>query len=150
MKEKREKKWKLMYQRKNKVSRAKQLGFVYPVRVDKRETTQELNLLFVCSQNKWRSPTAEKIYGSKPLINARSAGTCLNARHLISSPDIKWADIIFVMEEKHRTKILSAFPSDTRFKEIVVLGIEDAYKYMDDDLVVRISSAVDAYLKSKE
>jgi predicted protein tyrosine phosphatase len=150
MNERREKDWKLMYQRKNKLHRAKQLGFLYPVASDKRETTQELNLLFVCSRNQWRSPTAEKIYGDKPLINARSAGTSPHARRRIAAMDIKWADIIFVMEEKHRAKIVSSFPGDTRFKEIVVLEIEDSYPYMDPELIARIVSGVEEILKTRQ
>ena len=67
------------------------------------------NLLFICSRNQWRSPTAEEIWRRKPQYNARSAGTSPKARRTVSSSDIRWADIIFVMESKHRNRLVSEF-----------------------------------------
>jgi len=64
------------------------------------------NLLFICSRNQWRSPTAEKIYKKKG-YSARSAGTSPNANKTMSVPDIRWADLIFVMEKKHKNRIIA-------------------------------------------
>jgi predicted protein tyrosine phosphatase len=152
VKEKREKNWKDIYQRKNKLPRAKQLGFVYPVSKDAKEIkkmhqlTEAINLLFVCSRNQWRSPTAEKIYKNKPMINVRSAGTSPSARRSLSSADIQWADIIFVMETKHQSKILADFPGESKHKKIIVMGIEDNYQYMDEELIEEITYCVDAVI----
>ncbi|MEB0262567.1 MULTISPECIES: hypothetical protein [unclassified Mucilaginibacter] len=38
------------------------------------------NLLFICSKNQWRSPTAELLFKGHQLHNARSAGTRDKAR----------------------------------------------------------------------
>ncbi|HWA51618.1 MAG TPA: hypothetical protein VG895_01025 [Patescibacteria group bacterium] len=46
--------------------------------------------------------TAENIYKNDSRFNIRSAGISKNARHTISSKDILWANIILVMENKHR------------------------------------------------
>ena len=60
-----------------------------------------MNVLFVCSKNQWRSPTAEKIFAEDYGIRTRSAGTSSSARHRINQRDLAWADIIMVMEERH-------------------------------------------------
>ena len=105
-----------------------------------------MNLLFVCSRNQWRSPTAEKVVGRWPGVSARSAGTSPRARHTLSIDDIRWADLICAMENKHRNRILANFARDTEGKRIVVLDIPDEYRYMDSELVEEIESAVRALL----
>ncbi len=40
---------------------------------------EQINVLFVCSRNQWRSPTAERMFKGDPMIVARSAGTRLSA-----------------------------------------------------------------------
>lgn len=103
------------------------------------------NLLFVCSRNQWRSPTAEKIFNQKG-YSARSAGTSPNARKTISASDLKWADTIFVMEKKHKNRILAKFTRLLEHKDIYILGIPDDYKYMDPELIVHLETALEAYL----
>jgi len=103
------------------------------------------NILFVCSRNKWRSLTAETIYKNSQQINAKSAGTELNARIKINSKLILWADLILVMESKHREKLLLNFPEETKNKEIIVLEIPDVYKFMDQELIEEIKLAAEPY-----
>jgi protein-tyrosine phosphatase len=105
-----------------------------------------VNLLFVCSRNRWRSPTAEAIYKSRQGHDVRSAGTEPSARVRVSSKDILWADIIFAMEKKHKERILDRFHMETDSKQLVVLDIEDDYEYMDEELVQMIRLSVDHYL----
>ena len=145
----REKNWKYLYTRSNKKHRAKQLGFEYP-RVSKAEmmNRESLKLLFVCSMNQWRSPTAEKVYADKPLVLTRSCGTSKNARKTVRSDDLKWADIVLVMEQKHKQRLLSEFPSEMRYKELHVLEIPDNYQFMDAELIHDISAAVEPILTS--
>lgn len=143
----REKKWKHVYTRSNKLHRGKQLGFEYP-RVSESEMLDRdsVNVLFVCSMNQWRSPTAEKIYAEKPLVNARSCGTNKNAKQKASSDYLKWADVVLVMEEKHRQRLLSQFPGEMRFKELHVLNIQDNYKFMEPELIEKLVNSVDPIL----
>ena len=103
------------------------------------------NLLFVCSRNQWRSPTAETVYRKRG-YSARSAGTSPNARKTISTSDIKWADLIFVMEKKHKNRIVAEFTRLVEHKTIHVLEIPDDYKYMDEELVSFIEDTVESYL----
>jgi predicted protein tyrosine phosphatase len=143
----REKNWKHVYTRSNKLHRAKQLGFEYP-RVSEAELLdrESVKILFVCSRNQWRSPTAEKVYADKPLVLTRSAGTSKNSRKTVNSDDLRWADLVMVMEPKHKERLLAQYPGEMRFKEIHVLDIPDNYRYMDPELVLAITAAVDPIL----
>lgn len=64
-----------------------------------------IKLLFICSRNRWRSLTAEKIFDGVNGHDARSAGTEANARIKVTAGHIGWADMIFVMEKKHLRRI---------------------------------------------
>ena len=94
-----------------------------------------MKILFVCSRNKWRSRTAETIFKNNGLHQIQSAGTEKSARIRITQNMINWADIIFVMEEKHKKRILDKFEIDKQQEKIEVLDIPDEYQYMEDDLV---------------
>ena len=105
-----------------------------------------MNILFVCSKNQWRSPTAEEIYKNSPVYHVRSAGTEAGARIKATAKIIVWADIIFVMEKKHKERLIQKFPDEARAADIVVLNIEDHYKFMDEELVAMIQTGVAPYL----
>ena len=103
-------------------------------------------LLFICSRNQWRSPTAEQIFRKHPLMSVRSAGTSPSARRKVSAEDIRWADVIFVMEEKHKSRLVAEFPRLLDDKTIHVLDIPDEYKYMHPELVEQLEQSVSAIL----
>ncbi|GLU53861.1 low molecular weight protein tyrosine phosphatase family protein [Dyadobacter frigoris] len=105
-----------------------------------------MNILFVCSKNQWRSPTAEEIYKNHESIHVRSAGTEPGARIKITARLISWADIIFVMEKKHKQRLIQRCPDEMSQSKVVILDIEDHYKFMDPELVDMIRSSVDPYL----
>ena len=103
-------------------------------------------LLFICSRNQWRSPTAEEIWRKTSDFSARSAGTSPKAKRTVSPEDIRWADIVFVMEKKHKNRLVAKFTRMLDHKEIHILDIPDDYKYMDPDLIEELESRVNAYL----
>ena len=105
------------------------------------------NILFICSRNQWRSPTAEAIYSAHQHLHVRSAGTSSKARRRLSVKDIRWADLIIVMEEKHRQRIRAEFRDEMRYKAIEVLAIEDRYQFMDPELIDEIRAVVDSNLE---
>ncbi len=105
-----------------------------------------MNLLFVCSRNRWRSLTAETIFKDDQQHVVRSAGTAEDARIKVTEKVITWAELIFVMEKKHKQKLEQKFPSALEGKKVVVLDIEDNYKYMDEELVEMLSVGVAPYL----
>ena len=108
-----------------------------------------MNILFVCSRNRLRSPTAERVFFGTPGINVRSAGTAKDAENVIARDDIEWADLIFVMERHHRKNILEKFRTRTKIitPRIVVLGIPDHYEFMDSDLIEILQAKVTPYLE---
>lgn len=143
----REKNWKHVYTRSEKRHRARQLGFEYPRESETDLVNHEtIKVLFVCSRNQWRSPTAESIYGKRSLVDARSRGTSRNARRTVTAEDLKWADIVFVMEDKHKKRLQSEYPGEIRYKELHVLDIPDVYKFMDPELIAEITAGVDPIL----
>ena len=101
-----------------------------------------MNVLFVCSRNQWRSPTAEQVFRRGYAINVRSAGTANSAKRLISAQDLTWADLICVMEQKHKQRICATFPRLVQFKTIAVLDIPDDYQYMDSELIELLKTSV--------
>ncbi|MDP7020453.1 MAG: hypothetical protein QGG36_31935 [Pirellulaceae bacterium] len=142
-KHQREKKWRYVYTRSDKLHRAKQLGIEYPRQPASQLLDEEsINVLFVCSMNRWRSPTAERVYADHERINTRSRGTSQKARRTISADDIKWADVIFAMDDKHRQQLQSRFPGEMAYAEIHVLDIPDDYQFMDPELIQCIKDAV--------
>lgn len=111
---------------------------------------ESLRILFVCSMNQWRSPTAERVYSDKPLIQVRSGGTDKSARQRVNSGDLKWANLVLVMEQKHKQRLMAAYPDEMRAMEIHVLDIPDSYNYMDAELIDEITAAVDPIIAGKE
>jgi predicted protein tyrosine phosphatase len=103
------------------------------------------NLLFICSRNQWRSPTAEKVYSQKG-FSARSAGTSPNAKRTVSENDIRWATHIFVMEKKHKQRLTAKFSRLVQYKNIITLDIPDDYQYMDDELVSILNESIEHHL----
>ena len=101
-----------------------------------------LNVLFVCSRNQWRSPTGEQVWRRDPRVNVRSAGTSAAARRVVSGGDLEWADVILVMEDKHRSRLLAEHRNLLVGKRLHVLDIPDDYRYMDAELVALLGAPV--------
>lgn len=106
-----------------------------------------MNILFICSRNQWRSRTAEDIYKHSPTHNVRSAGTASSAIVKVSGKLLDWAELIFVMEKRHKDQIKKKFPSELENKEIVVLDIPDEYQYMDAELIEILALSVAPYVQ---
>jgi protein-tyrosine phosphatase len=106
-----------------------------------------MNLLFICSRNKRRSLTAEAIYKNSSAHNVRSAGTGETARIQVSEKMLLWADIIFVMEKRHKQLLEQRFENALHDKQVVVLDIPDEYDYMDEDLIGMLKDAVEYFVK---
>lgn len=105
------------------------------------------NLLFICTQNKFRSPTAENVFSAFEGLECDSAGLAVDAAVSLSPEQIEWADIIFVMEKTHRNKLTKKFRKYLNGKRVIVLGIPDEFEYMDDDLVKLLHAKVPQFLR---
>jgi len=108
-----------------------------------------INLLFICSRNQWRSPTGEAIFRKHPDYNARSAGTSPKAKRTVNAADVTWADIILVMEKKHKNRLVAQFTRMLDHKPIHILDIPDDYGYMDEELVSEIEARVEPILNTE-
>ena len=104
------------------------------------------NVLFVCSANRLRSPTAEQVFSTWPGIETDSAGISKGAEVSLSSEQIEWADIIFVMEKAHRNKLNRKVRSRLNGKRVICLDIPDDYEFMDPVLVRILESRVGRFL----
>lgn len=105
-----------------------------------------LRILFVCSRNQWRSPTAEAIYRNDPRIEARSAGTSSAARYRVTASLLRWADLVLVMEHEHKQRLRDQFPKEFRDVEVAVLNIPDDYQPMDPELIELLLERVEPWI----
>lgn len=106
-----------------------------------------MNLLFICSQNRRRSLTAEKIFNGYNGHKACSAGTETNSRIKVTPGLLGWADIIFCMEKKHVRRIKEKYPDIVEQKKMVCLNINDDYEFMDRELQELLKSCVEEYME---
>ena len=105
-----------------------------------------MHLLFICTYNRWRSLTAERLFANRPGVEVRSAGISASARVKVSPALVKWADLIFVMEDRHRE-----FLEDTMFdlvneKHIICLNIPSGYRYNDPELIELLEKGVEEWM----
>jgi predicted protein tyrosine phosphatase len=92
-------------------------------------------ILFLCSQNKLRSPTGEAVFAGHPTVEVDSAGLNNDAEVPLSDEQVEWADLILVMETVHRNRLNRKFGKSLAGKRIAVLNIPDDYDYMDPVLI---------------
>ncbi len=104
-------------------------------------------LLFVCSENKLRSPTAEAVFADYAGIEAIGAGTNSDAETPVSGDLIEWADFILVMEISHRNKISKKYKELLKDKKLAVLDIPDIYECMDPELIKLLKVRVPKYVR---
>lgn len=109
-----------------------------------------MKLLFICSQNRRRSLTAERIFDGVDGYLVRSAGTEEGARIRVTPGHLGWADVIFVMEKRHQDRLRAKFRQELVGKPIVCLHIADIYEYMDEALIRQLETSVAAYLHDDE
>jgi predicted protein tyrosine phosphatase len=93
------------------------------------------NILFICSQNKLRSPTAETIFCDIEGFKVLSAGLNNDAEVPITSELVEWAETIFVMEKAQKNKLQKKFRKYINKQRVICLDIPDDYEYMQPELV---------------
>ena len=100
------------------------------------------HVLFVCSQNRLRSPTAEQVFSNREGFEVASAGVNPEADTPVSPELLEWADVIFVMEPAHRNKLATKFRAHLKSQRIVCLDIPEEFDYMDPALVKLLEAKV--------
>ena len=107
-----------------------------------------MKVLFICSQNQLRSPTAEAVFSAYPGIEAKSAGTAIDAEKPVTQEIIAWADMIFAMEGLHYRLLKEQFGALVERKEVVILRIRDEFLYLDPRLIEILKVKVTPYLEA--
>ncbi|MGF1450711.1 MAG: low molecular weight protein tyrosine phosphatase family protein [Opitutales bacterium] len=97
-----------------------------------------MNVLFICSQNRLRSPTAEAVFAEYPGLAVDSAGLDRDAVNPLSPEQVEWADAIVVMERRHRTKLEQFFRKHLNGQRVIVLDIPDRYSFMQPELIAEL------------
>jgi predicted protein tyrosine phosphatase len=105
-----------------------------------------LHVLFICSQNRLRSPTAEQVFAEYPGLECSSAGLNHDAENPLTPELLEWAELIFVMERAHKTKLSARFKTHLGAKRVVCLDIPDNYSFMDAALVKLLKTKVSRFL----
>lgn len=104
-------------------------------------------ILFVCSQNRFRSPTAADIFARYAGVETMSAGTNKDCETPVSSDLIEWANVILVMEDSHRRVLTNRFNKLLKGKKLAVLEIPDLFPYMDAMLIALLKARVTRYVR---
>jgi predicted protein tyrosine phosphatase len=103
-------------------------------------------ILFVCSQNRLRSPTAEQVFSDYPEVECTSAGTNNDAEIPLTAELVEWAEVIVVMERLHRIKVSKRFKKELGGKRLVCLDIPDNYEFMQPELVELLTMRAGRFL----
>lgn len=104
------------------------------------------NILFLCSRNRRRSPTAERVFADREGIETDSAGLALDADVRLSLDQLHWADLVVVMEKKHRSALVRQFGRHVAQTRVVCLDIPDRYDYMDTELIEQLERKMARYV----
>lgn len=106
-------------------------------------------VLFLCSQNRLRSPTAEQVFADWPGIEVASAGLNHDAENPLTPELLEWAELVFVMERAQRTRLSTRFRRHLNGARVVCLDIPDDYEFMDPELVRILNEKVPRHLPAR-
>lgn len=103
-------------------------------------------VLFVCRQNKLRSPTAEQVFSRREDLEVDSAGTNHDAENPLTAELVSWADLIFVMEKAQRHKLQRRFRAALTGTRVICLEVPDNFAFMQPELVRLLETKVSRHL----
>lgn len=102
--------------------------------------------LFLCSQHRLRSPTAEQGFAGWPGVAPSSAGLNHDPENAVTPEVLAWAGVIAVMGGVQRSRLSSRFQAHIGGKRIICLGISDDFTCMAPALVARPMATVPPHL----
>lgn len=105
-----------------------------------------MHILFLCTSNRLRSPTAEGVFRTWPGLSVASAGLDPSATRHVDVSMIEAADMIFVMEARHREMLRRRFGPMLGTRPVIVLGIPDEYERDDPALIALLRERVPPFL----
>lgn len=106
-----------------------------------------MKVLFVCTANKLRSPTAEAVFADHPGLEVRSAGLDAACPCPLTAELVSWAESLFVMEQRHKKTLKRRFRAQLGSTPVIVLGIPDLYEYMQQELIELLKDRVPPFLE---
>ena len=106
-----------------------------------------MKLLFVCSENRLRSPTAEEVFSEYENVEAIGCGTNSDSETPLSGDLVEWADVVFVMEKSHKNKVAKKYKDLLKGKKLACLDIPDNYERMQPELVRLLENKVPRYVR---
>lgn len=106
-----------------------------------------IRALFICSRNRLRSPTAERVFADWTDVETDSAGLAPDAEVRVSAEQLDWATVILVMEKNHRSKLTRQHRQALAGKRVICLDIPDDYAYMQPELIELLQRKVPALLR---
>jgi predicted protein tyrosine phosphatase len=108
-----------------------------------------MRALFICSKNRLRSPTAEQVFATWPNVETDSAGLSADADVALSPEQVRWADIVFVMEKAHRARLSAKFRACLNGKKVICLDIPDDYAFMQPELIALLEQKAGKFLRQR-
>lgn len=105
------------------------------------------NILFLCSANRLRSPTAEQVFADYPNVNVASAGLSHDAVDPLTPEHLEGVDVIFVMEKAHKNKLSRHFKPYIKNAKVICLNIPDDYEFMQPELVSLLKAKVTPHMR---
>jgi len=109
-------------------------------------SSHRTHALFVCGPGRMRSLTAEQVFVTRGDLRVAAAGVDSRGDHAVTAELLRWADVVFVMEDVQRKKLLERFGEAMHGKPVVELGIPDRYEYMDPQLIQLLRANTAKYL----
>jgi predicted protein tyrosine phosphatase len=106
-----------------------------------------IRALFICGKARARGPTAAQIASGWDGVQSDCAGLSEDADDLLSLEQLEWADIIFVMETRHKTRLLSKFGGAVRGRRVIGLDVPDLYSFMQPELVEILTRKIGPHLR---
>lgn len=87
------------------------------------------------------------MFAAWPGVETASAGLAPDADEPATSELVEWANIIFVMERAHRTRLQKRFQKSLKSARVVCLDIPDDYGFMQPELVALLEKKVGPHLR---
>ncbi len=105
------------------------------------------SVLFVCSRNRLRSPTAEQVFADWPDLETASAGLAPDADDVLTPEHLDGVSIVFVMEKAHLRRLKARFSAYLNGIKIVCLNIPDDYEFMQPELIAILKARATPHLR---
>ncbi len=109
-------------------------------------TRRKKRVLFVCTQNRVRSLTAQQLYRGRPDLEVQSAGISEYARVPMTQDLFEWADQVFVFSRRQKKALEQRYRESFGQKKVVCLHVADRFEYDRPKLVIKLIDKLGRYL----